>query len=63
MKLLAEVTLDDTGIFAQIEKTRKVLAKSKMELDELEDMLRKATLKEVGDSEESPKGQSSSRSS
>ncbi len=55
MLLTAEIELDEKGILAQIERTRKAQSKLDNELYELGKMLGKALLKEKRDSEESPK--------
>jgi hypothetical protein len=56
MLLTAKIEFNENRILEQIEKTRKAQTALRMELDELEEMLRKVTLKEVGDSKESPEG-------
>ena len=53
MFLTAEIELDEKGILAQIERTRKAQSKLDNELCELRRMLEKASIKEKRDSEES----------
>ncbi len=53
---MAKIELDEKGILAQIEKVNKAKRKLDDELCELESMMQKVSIKEQGDSEESPKG-------
>lgn len=55
MFLTAEVELDEKGILAQIERTRKAQSKLNDELYELGQMLQRTSIKEKRDSAESPK--------
>lgn len=54
MVLQAEVEVNEKGILAAIERVRKAQTAFDSALYELDNELRRASLKEKGDSEESP---------
>lgn len=54
MQVQLEVEIDSKGIIGQMEKVRIAEIKMRQEMDRLNEMLRTASAKETGNSEESP---------
>ncbi len=54
MQVRLEVEIDSNGIIGQMEKVRDAEIKMRQEMDRLNEMLRTASAKETGNSEESP---------